>query len=320
MVEYTLEATSLQFLFQLVKASELSKDERRDLWEIWEKNMYEMYKDSSFGWDPPAKKRELFHRLARFIVVRENTRAQGSQDDGNNAVRIVAFTVFRFEYEFEENIVYCYELQVCDNVRRYGLGKYLMQQLVLIGKEWGMTKVVLTVFKANSAARNLYMTIGFEVDPTSPEYERPDADADADANEDEGESESVHSRAARGRSALHTYQSQPSSSMPPTSSLRTLQRQFKAPRSASASRRYASHGHGPQYNEPSGYLFGEKPLPPGQKRQRESWEIIWHVGMLGTMGVTAVLLYYKPDSSIQTWALEEAKARMEARGEKTDYP
>lgn len=56
------------------------------------------------------------------------------------------------------------------------------------------------------------------------------------------------------------------------------------------------------------------------------------------MAVAAVGLYYKPDtryvcnidvpqicrpmllsSSIQTWALREAKARMEARGESTEY-
>ncbi|KAH8102463.1 Ndufb11, NADH dehydrogenase 1 beta subcomplex subunit [Cristinia sonorae] len=84
-------------------------------------------------------------------------------------------------------------------------------------------------------------------------------------------------------------------------------------------RRNASHG-GPHYNEPSGYIFGEKPLPPGQKRVKEPWERIWFWGMYGSMAVGAVLLYYKPDTSIQSWALKEAKARMEARGEKTDYP
>jgi len=41
--------------------------------------------------------------------------------------------------------------------------------------------------------------------------------------------------------------------------------------------------------------------------------------MFGGMGLAAVLLYYKPDTSIQTWALKEAKARMEARGENTEY-
>jgi ESSS subunit of NADH:ubiquinone oxidoreductase (complex I) len=79
-----------------------------------------------------------------------------------------------------------------------------------------------------------------------------------------------------------------------------------------------------------------KPPPPGQKRVREDWEMIWYVGMFGGMGVAGVLHYYKPDTryvltmrqsfdcsshlvSIQTWALAEAKARMEARGEKYKY-
>lgn len=39
-----------------------------------------------------------------------------------------------------------------------------------------------------------------------------------------------------------------------------------------------------------------KPLAPGQKRKRESWEFAWYVGMYGTMGLAAVLLYYKPDT------------------------
>ncbi|KAI0673500.1 ESSS subunit of NADH:ubiquinone oxidoreductase-domain-containing protein [Trametes maxima] len=104
--------------------------------------------------------------------------------------------------------------------------------------------------------------------------------------------------------------------MPSPSSLRALQRRACAVRPTPSCRRYASHGHGPHYNEPTGYLFGEKPLPPGQKRKREAWENIWYIGMYGTMGVAAVLLYYKPDTSVSTWALKEAKERMEARGDK----
>jgi len=96
--------------------------------------------------------------------------------------------------------------------------------------------------------------------------------------------------------------------MPPTPSLRALQ--TRVPRVQG--RRFASHGT-PQYNEPTGWLFGEKPPPPGQKRLKEDWENIWYVGMFGTMAVATVLLYYKPDTSIQTWALKEAKERMEAR-------
>ncbi|KAF8585576.1 hypothetical protein K439DRAFT_1652927 [Ramaria rubella] len=101
--------------------------------------------------------------------------------------------------------------------------------------------------------------------------------------------------------------------MPPTLPIRVL-----SSRISNAQRRYASHG-APQYNEPSGYLYGEKPPPPGQKRKREEWELIFYWGMFGSFALAAVGLYYKPDTSIQTWALKEAKARMEARGESVEY-
>ncbi|CAE6423635.1 hypothetical protein BN14_01385 [Rhizoctonia solani AG-1 IB] len=82
-------------------------------------------------------------------------------------------------------------------------------------------------------------------------------------------------------------------------------------------RRNASGGV--HYNQPTGYLFGEKPPPPGQRRKKEDWEFLWYAGMFGGMVFGGVLLYYKPDTSIQTWALREAKERMEARGEKVEY-
>ncbi|QRV76308.1 hypothetical protein RhiJN_04323 [Ceratobasidium sp. AG-Ba] len=86
---------------------------------------------------------------------------------------------------------------------------------------------------------------------------------------------------------------------------------------SSETRRYASGGA--HYNQPTGYLFGEKPPPAGQRRKREDWEFLWYTGMFGGMLFGGVLLYYKPDTSIQTWALREAKERMEARGEKVEY-
>jgi len=82
--------------------------------------------------------------------------------------------------------------------------------------------------------------------------------------------------------------------------------------------RFASHD-APHFNEPTGMLFGEKPPPPGFRRIKQPWENIWYYGMYGTMLIGGVLLYFKPDTSIQTWALKEAKERMEARGEKYKY-
>ena len=31
------------------------------------------------------------------------------------------------------------------------------------------------------------------------------------------------------------------------------------------------------------------------------------------------LVYYKPDTNVQSWAMREAKARMESRGENIEY-
>ncbi|KAJ6610068.1 ESSS subunit of NADH:ubiquinone oxidoreductase-domain-containing protein, partial [Mycena sp. CBHHK59/15] len=104
--------------------------------------------------------------------------------------------------------------------------------------------------------------------------------------------------------------------MLPSSLLRALPAGRPLPRLRAV--RFASHG-APQYNEPTGLLFGEKPPPPGHRRIKQPWENVWFYGMYGSMAVGAVLLYFKPDTSIQTWALKEAKQRMEARGEKYKY-
>jgi len=52
---------------------------------------------------------------------------------------------------------------------------------------------------------------------------------------------------------------------------------------------------------------------------KQDWELLWYWGMFGSMAVAAIGLYYKPDTSISKWALQEAKERMEARGEPTQY-
>jgi hypothetical protein len=51
------------------------------------------YSGSSFGWDPAAKLTELFDPLSRFILVLFEE-------------RLVAFAMFRFEYEDYHNLLY----------------------------------------------------------------------------------------------------------------------------------------------------------------------------------------------------------------------
>ena len=65
---------------------------------LWIANLVygaERYEKSSFGWNPTKKKREMFHKLGRFILVRSN-----------ESTEVVAFTSFRFEEEEEFVVVY----------------------------------------------------------------------------------------------------------------------------------------------------------------------------------------------------------------------
>ncbi|KAF9386055.1 hypothetical protein CPC16_007730 [Podila verticillata] len=78
-------------------------------------------------------------------------------------------------------------------------------------------------------------------------------------------------------------------------------------------------GHAEGYNQPTGYLFGEKPLPAGTKRVKEDWEPMFFYGFMGSMVFGTAVIYYKPDTNVHTWAYREAKARMEARGEPVEY-
>ncbi|CAJ2505050.1 Uu.00g124440.m01.CDS01 [Anthostomella pinea] len=83
-----------------------------------------------------------------------------------------------------------------------------------------------------------------------------------------------------------------------------------ATRSFSASAR-TSASHGPQYDPPTGWLFGVK---PGEKYQKEGWETPFFYGFCGSLLLAGVAYGFKPDTSIQTWALEEARRRLEAEG------
>ncbi|GAA96000.1 uncharacterized protein L969DRAFT_53617 [Mixia osmundae IAM 14324] len=83
--------------------------------------------------------------------------------------------------------------------------------------------------------------------------------------------------------------------------------------------RSASGHHGPAFNEPSGNLFGEPHLPPGQKRERESWELMYYWMFFGGMAGIGIVKLYSQDRSIVSWARKEAAIRMEERGETPTY-
>lgn len=93
-----------QFRISVRTAKDLSEHERAQIWELFEENMYTLYVDSSFGWTPKSKKQEMFDARSRFIIA--------SQEDAltPNPPDIVAYTIFRFDREERQDVVYWYAL------------------------------------------------------------------------------------------------------------------------------------------------------------------------------------------------------------------
>ncbi|GAM86098.1 hypothetical protein ANO11243_041080 [Dothideomycetidae sp. 11243] len=73
----------------------------------------------------------------------------------------------------------------------------------------------------------------------------------------------------------------------------------------------SASSHEDHYDPPGGWLWGQR---PGEKYEKEGWEGLWTYGFFGTMAFLVIGYCYKPDTSIQTWALEEARRRLEAEG------
>jgi len=98
---------------------------------------------------------------------------------------------------------------------------------------------------------------------------------------------------------------------------RAARRVHVGPKSASARplsstpRQAAAHSHESQYDPPGGWLFGVR---PGEKYKNEGWEKPFFWGFCGSLVLFAIAYPFKPDTSIQTWALEEARRRLEAEG------
>ena len=62
-------------------------------------------KGDVFPWDPPEKRKEMFHKYSRFIIV---TPDSAMTNNGNiaNAEDILAYAIFRFERDEGRNVIY----------------------------------------------------------------------------------------------------------------------------------------------------------------------------------------------------------------------
>jgi hypothetical protein len=77
------------------------------------------YTTSSFGWDPRSKKEEMFHPHARLVLCERRDDTPSGSESIPSESRIVAYTIFRFEREAKQDVVYwwvqCRRLHIGDS-------------------------------------------------------------------------------------------------------------------------------------------------------------------------------------------------------------
>lgn len=121
---------------------------------ICRENMQTLYEACEWGWNDKEKRSEMTESMAKFLIARN---AEG---------KIVAFCHFRFDIDYDDEVLYCYEIQLTKSLRRSGLGKFLMMILELLAFKKQMLCVRLTVLKHNDGATSFFKACGYTRDKT----------------------------------------------------------------------------------------------------------------------------------------------------------
>jgi len=143
------------------KVTNMTEEEVEVAFKLVQENMQTLYENSNWGWKESEKREEMLEENARYLFA----------VDGEK--NIVGVSHFRFDLDEDDEVLYCYEIQLVDAVRGNGLGKFMMQVLELMALKAKMKKVLLTVFKANERAINFFNKMKYTVDETSPRFIDP---------------------------------------------------------------------------------------------------------------------------------------------------
>ena len=118
---------------------------------------------------PAEKRRELQHPDARFLLATAYPASAPSPPPATlPTAPPLAFLHLRYLLDYDQPILYAYEMQVDSPHQRLGTGAHLMRVAQLMAVAAGMACVRLTVFKNNGAGLQLYKkTLGYTADEAS---------------------------------------------------------------------------------------------------------------------------------------------------------
>ena len=123
------------------------------------------YRASGVGWHPAKKRREMLSPDMKYIMLFDDKKDHTPGSD----LPLAGFVSFMITYEDGHEVIYCYEIHLVEQWRGKGFGKKRMSIVEDIGRKTGMEKSMLTVFKTNSRAIEMYQHMGYVEDEFSPE-------------------------------------------------------------------------------------------------------------------------------------------------------
>ncbi|RDH39510.1 GNAT family acetyltransferase Nat4 [Aspergillus welwitschiae] len=169
--EDPISSEEQKYRLSIYDAATIPTTDLNACFNLIEETSSEAYKNSSTGWSPTKKKKEMKLPDMKYLVIRrEGLSSDDGEGEGENAV--VGFMSFMITYEDGKEVIYLYEIHLSSEVQKQGLGKRLLLVLMEIGRRVGMEKAMLTVFTSNGVAQRLYEAIGFGTDEYSPRPRR----------------------------------------------------------------------------------------------------------------------------------------------------
>lgn len=147
----------LEVTLSTERVTDINEQEKNLIVDLLVRNMKKLYEESNWGWNEKNKREEMLEDAAWYLMARN---AKGE---------LCGFSHFRYDMDFDDEVLYVYEIQLEENVRRKGLGKFMMQVLEMLAFKADMRKIMLTVLKHNPAAKSFFKNqMKFEMDETCP--------------------------------------------------------------------------------------------------------------------------------------------------------
>ncbi|TKA32435.1 hypothetical protein B0A50_01542 [Salinomyces thailandicus] len=151
-------------MWEFDSAEAISKHYLNLCFDLIEETSREDYENSSLGWHPRRKLKEMKQQGMRYLLI--------EKDDVDQP--LYGFLSFLPTHDSTPSVpvLYIYEIHLHENARGEGNGKVLMKMAMDIAKGLGVEKVMLTCFLSNEIALAFYRSLGYETDTCSPQEKR----------------------------------------------------------------------------------------------------------------------------------------------------